>query len=150
MSKDLETPVGTSRRRKGGFSRSWPANKTDHTCQSWKACISCPCIQALNSAVADIGQWSSFEGCFLFAGSTATSRLADLLQKLSPPAAADMLASMLTQSVPFKQQVLAAVDYNTRMRLALKLVQQVCLLRLYCCMHASMFAACIFVDSKSA
>ena len=58
-------------------------------------------------------------------GSTATGRLADLLQKLSPPAAADMLVSMLTQSTVYKLQVLAAVDHNERMRLALTLVQQV-------------------------
>lgn len=67
------------------------------------------------------------------AGSTATSRLANLLQKLNPPAAADMLASMLTKNVSFKQQVLAAVDPNTRMRLALQLVQQVRLVGLVGC-----------------
>lgn len=71
--------------------------------------------------------YSTYTRRWAVAGSTATSssRLANVLQKLSPPAAADMLASMLTKSVSFKQQVLAAVDANTRMRLALQLVQQV-------------------------
>ena len=68
---------------------------------------------------------SRVDPCLLTAGSTATGRLADMLQRLSPPAAADMLASMLTQSVSFKQQVLEAVDHNERLRLAVTLVQQV-------------------------
>ena len=59
------------------------------------------------------------------AGSPATGRLAELLQKLSPPAAADVLASMLTRDTAFKQLVLEAVDRNERMRLVVGLLQQV-------------------------
>ena len=58
-------------------------------------------------------------------GSAATGRLAELVQRLAPPAAADVLTSMLTRDVPFKLQVLAALDYNERMELALRLVQKV-------------------------
>ena len=59
------------------------------------------------------------------AGSPATGRLAELLQKLSPPAAADVLASMLTRDTAFKQLVLEAVDNNERMRLVVGLLEQV-------------------------
>ena len=59
------------------------------------------------------------------AGSPATVRMAELLQKLSPPAAADVLASMLTRDTAFKQLVLEAVDPNERMRLVVGLLQQV-------------------------
>lgn len=59
------------------------------------------------------------------AGSAATGRLAEVVQRLAPPAAADVLTSMLTRDVPFKLQVLAALDYNERMGLALGLVQKV-------------------------
>ncbi|KAA6424523.1 MAG: lon protease protein peroxisomal-like [Trebouxia sp. A1-2] len=58
------------------------------------------------------------------AGSPATGRLAELLQKLSPPAAADVLASMLTRDTAFKQLVLEAVDHNERMRLVVGLIQR--------------------------
>ena len=64
--------------------------------------------------------------CKSGAGSPATGRLAELLQKLSPPAAADVLASMLTRDTAFKQLVLEAVDHNERMRLVVGLLQQVC------------------------
>ncbi|KAL0036800.1 hypothetical protein WJX79_010572 [Trebouxia sp. C0005] len=57
-------------------------------------------------------------------GSPATGRLAELLQKLSPPAAADVLASMLTRDTAFKQLVLEAVDHNERMRLVVGLIQR--------------------------
>ena len=60
-----------------------------------------------------------------YTGSSVTSRLADLVQKMSPPAAADMLASMLTRDIVFKQLVLEAVDSNERMRLVVDLLQQV-------------------------
>ncbi len=63
--------------------------------------------------------------CKSGAGSPATGRLAELLQKLSPPAAADVLASMLTRDTAFKQLVLEAVDHNERMRLVVGLLQQV-------------------------
>ena len=68
-------------------------------------------------------------------GSSATSKLADLIQKLSPPAAADMLASMLTRDTAFKQLVLEAVDNNERMRLVVGLLQQACcyIMICYCC-----------------
>ena len=59
------------------------------------------------------------------AGSPATVRMAELLQKLSPPAAADVLASMLTRDTAFKQLVLEAVEPNERMRLVVGLLQQV-------------------------
>lgn len=62
----------------------------------------------------------------LGAGSPATGRLTELLQKLlSPPAAADVLASMLTRDTAFKQLVLEAVDHNERMRLVVGLLRQV-------------------------
>lgn len=53
------------------------------------------------------------------------SRLTDIVQRLSPPAAADMLASLLTHDTTFKQLVLEAVDNNERMRLVAGLLQQV-------------------------
>ena len=46
------------------------------------------------------------------AGSPATVRMAELLHKLSPAAAADVLASMLTRDTAFKQLVLEAVEPN--------------------------------------
>lgn len=48
------------------------------------------------------------------------------MQKLSPPAAADMLASLLTRNTAFKQLVLEAVDNNDRLRLVNGLLQRVC------------------------
>jgi len=71
-------------------------------------------------ACTDVIMW-----CKSGAGSPATGRLAELLQKLSPPAAADVLASMLTRDTAFKQLVLEAVDHNERMRLVVGLLQQV-------------------------
>lgn len=59
------------------------------------------------------------------------SRLADMIQRLSPPAAADMLASLLTRDTAFKQLVLDAVDHNERMRLVAGLLQQVCCQAIY-------------------
>ncbi|KAL3159511.1 hypothetical protein ABBQ38_009929 [Trebouxia sp. C0009 RCD-2024] len=50
--------------------------------------------------------------------------LADMIQKLSPPAAADMLASILSRDTAFKQLVLEAVDNNERMRLVVGLLEQ--------------------------
>ena len=70
--------------------------------------------------------------CCCCTGSFVTSRLADLIQKLSPPAAADMLASMLTRDTAFKQLVLEAVDNNDRLRLVNGLLQQVCTLTMLC------------------
>lgn len=49
-----------------------------------------------------------------------------MIQKLSPPAAADMLASILSRDTAFKQLVLEAVDNNERMRLVVGLLEQVC------------------------
>lgn len=72
-------------------------------------------------------------------GSSATSKLADLILKLSPPAAADMLASMLTRDTAFRQLVLEAVDNNERMRLVVGLLQQACcyvIICLCCCLSA--------------
>lgn len=87
----------------------------------------CQCAEPVQTNVPKLcyASNSCVDPCLLTAGSTATGRLADMLQRLSPPAAADMLASMLTQSVSFKQQVLEAVDHNERLRLAVTLVQQV-------------------------
>lgn len=61
------------------------------------------------------------------------SRLGDMIQRLSPPAAADMLASLLTRDTAFKQLVLEAVDNNERMRLVAGLLQQVCCQANYLC-----------------
>jgi hypothetical protein len=86
-----------------------------------------PSVQILMLAMVHYGlaQTSSC-GAKSGAGSPATGRLAELLQKLSPPAAADVLASMLTRDTAFKQLVLEAVDHNERMRLVVGLLQQVC------------------------
>lgn len=63
--------------------------------------------------------------CRCAVGPPLSGGLADGLQKLSAPAAADALASMLTRDTAFKQLVLEAVDPNERMRLVVGLLQQV-------------------------
>ena len=72
------------------------------------------------------GDQQRFTDTVCCTGSSATSQLAELIQKLSPPAAADMLTSMLTRDTAFKQLVLEAVDNNERLRLVVGLLQQVC------------------------
>ena len=62
--------------------------------------------------------------------------LADMIQKLSPPAAADMLASILSRDTAFKQLVLEAVDNNERMRLVVGLLEQVCHQIITCQYHS--------------
>lgn len=85
-----------------------------------------PSIQILMLAMVHYGLGTDvIMWCKYGAGSPATGRLAELLQKLSPPAAADVLASMLTRDTAFKQMVLEAVDHNERMRLVVGLLQQV-------------------------
>ena len=62
------------------------------------------------------------------AASAATLRLVELFETMPPPAAADMLASMLANDTAFKQLVLEAVDPTERLRIVVGLLQQVSLL----------------------